>query len=101
MSDLEPLFLCKVCGHKGADVRPNVEDAKGRAPPVGVKPQNRPRTQRGPEDNPAPNIGRNDPPSSGSPLGECSNDDIFQTAPCIDPLSIPPTETAFLALPGA
>ena len=48
--------------HKGADVRPNFEDAKGRAPPVGVKPQNRPRTQRGPEDNPAPNIGRNDPP---------------------------------------
>ena len=25
LSDLEPLFVCKVCGHKGADVRPDFD----------------------------------------------------------------------------
>ena len=23
LSDLEPLFVCKVCGHRGADIRPD------------------------------------------------------------------------------
>jgi hypothetical protein len=23
LSDLEPQFVCKVCGHRGADIRPN------------------------------------------------------------------------------
>jgi hypothetical protein len=27
LSDLEPLFVCKVCGHRGADVRPLFEPA--------------------------------------------------------------------------
>jgi hypothetical protein len=25
LSDLEPVFVCKVCGHRGADVRPLFE----------------------------------------------------------------------------
>jgi hypothetical protein len=32
LSDLEPLFVCKVCGHRGTDMRPNLAEAKGRAP---------------------------------------------------------------------
>jgi hypothetical protein len=27
LSDLEPLFVCKACGHRGADVRPLFEPA--------------------------------------------------------------------------
>ena len=32
LSDLEPLFVCTVCGHRGADVRPDFNGAKDRAP---------------------------------------------------------------------
>ena len=28
LSDLEPLFVCQVCGHRGADVRPLFEPAR-------------------------------------------------------------------------
>jgi hypothetical protein len=28
LSDLEPLFVCKACGHRGADVRPPFEPAR-------------------------------------------------------------------------
>jgi hypothetical protein len=28
LSGLEPLFVCKVCGHRGADVRPLFEPAR-------------------------------------------------------------------------
>jgi hypothetical protein len=31
LSDIEPLFVCKACGKKGADVRPHFEDAKVRS----------------------------------------------------------------------
>jgi len=27
LSELEPLFVCQACGHRGADVRPCFEDA--------------------------------------------------------------------------
>jgi hypothetical protein len=27
LSDLEPRFTCKVCGHRGGDVRPDFDDA--------------------------------------------------------------------------
>jgi hypothetical protein len=32
LSDLEPLFVCMVCGHRGADVRPDFAGAESRAP---------------------------------------------------------------------
>jgi hypothetical protein len=25
LSDLEPQFVCKICGHRGADVRPDFD----------------------------------------------------------------------------
>jgi hypothetical protein len=28
LSDLEPRFTCKVCGHRGGDVRPDFNDAR-------------------------------------------------------------------------
>jgi hypothetical protein len=28
LSDLEPKFTCQVCGHRGADVRPNFQPAR-------------------------------------------------------------------------
>jgi hypothetical protein len=28
LSDLEPKFACKVCGHRGADIRPLFEPAR-------------------------------------------------------------------------
>ena len=28
LSDLEPRFVCKVCGHRGADVRPLFEERR-------------------------------------------------------------------------
>jgi hypothetical protein len=28
LSDLEPLFVCKACGHKGADIRPHFPPAR-------------------------------------------------------------------------
>jgi len=28
LSDLEPVFVCKACGHRGADVRPLFEQAR-------------------------------------------------------------------------
>jgi hypothetical protein len=31
LSDIEPLFVCKACGKRGADVRGNFEDAKVRS----------------------------------------------------------------------
>jgi hypothetical protein len=40
LSDLEPLFVCKVCGHTGADVRPDFQGARvvphllGSSPPA-------------------------------------------------------------------
>ena len=30
LSDLEPLFTCRVCSHRGADIRPLFEHAHGR-----------------------------------------------------------------------
>jgi hypothetical protein len=27
LSDLEPMFVCKACGRRGADVRPNFQEA--------------------------------------------------------------------------
>src|SRR3954454_6790391 len=32
LSDLEPLFVCKACGKRGADVRPDFSDAGQSAP---------------------------------------------------------------------
>jgi len=29
LSDIEPRFTCKVCGHRGADVRPNFSWNRG------------------------------------------------------------------------
>jgi hypothetical protein len=29
LSDLEPLFVCTVCGHRGGDVRPLFDDTSG------------------------------------------------------------------------
>lgn len=34
LSDLEPLFVCQKCGHRGADVRPDF-DWKPRGPKLG------------------------------------------------------------------
>ena len=31
LCDIEPLFVCKACGKRGADVRPDFEDAKVRS----------------------------------------------------------------------
>jgi hypothetical protein len=31
LSDIEPLFVCKACGKRGADVRGTFEDAKVRS----------------------------------------------------------------------
>jgi hypothetical protein len=33
LSDLEPKFICQVCGHKGADIRP-LFDGRRRAAPL-------------------------------------------------------------------
>jgi hypothetical protein len=32
LSDLEPLFVCQACGHRGADVRPLFEYRAGETP---------------------------------------------------------------------
>jgi hypothetical protein len=34
LSDLEPRLICKVCGHRGADVRPMFEEARRRRRPA-------------------------------------------------------------------
>jgi hypothetical protein len=34
LSDLEPRFVCKVCGHRGGDVRPLFEEARRRRQPA-------------------------------------------------------------------
>lgn len=36
LSDLEALFVCRVCGHRGADLRPDYQEAEPRlAAPTG------------------------------------------------------------------
>ncbi|SIO61517.1 hypothetical protein SAMN05443247_08852 [Bradyrhizobium erythrophlei] len=37
LSDLEPRFVCKVCGKKGADVRPNFHWDKPPVPAMGYR----------------------------------------------------------------
>ena len=42
LSDIEPRFICKGCGNRGADVRPNFNWDKLGAPTRAIEPRRRP-----------------------------------------------------------